>query len=144
MHLPKLSYIFAVVVLLLSCPKAFPQDCGDERTQIIQEYQTYGVDLTPSCSDFTQNRHSKYFAFPELNTGDYSWALIRDPLVIDESNSYGLDRWRTEFGAPRVVNSAYRNPKRTNSVGGLPRAAICMATQWTLETKASNRQNGTR
>ncbi len=118
MHLPKLSYLPIVIALLLVPPKAFSQDCGDERTQIILEYTTFSVDLTPSCSDFTQDRHSRYFSFAELNTSDYGWALIRDPLIVDDSNSYGLDRWRTEFGGPRTINSAYRNPKRNNSVGG--------------------------
>jgi len=69
-----------------------------------------------------QSRHSKYFTFADLNTGDFGWALIRDPLTIDESSAYGLDRWRTEFGGARTINSAYRNPKRNSSVGGAPKS----------------------
>jgi len=86
--------------------------CGDERSKIIQEHLFYKVNFVPLCSYFTQTAHSQYFDFPELNKGDYSWALIKRPLVIPASSGYGLDKWRQLYGGPRIVNSAYRNPAR--------------------------------
>lgn len=92
--------------------------CGDERDNIIREYRTYGVVLNPSCSNFTQNRGSELFPFSVLNTGDYSWALIREPLTIYFTD-YGLAQWSVESASlPKNVNSAYRNPSRNSRVGG--------------------------
>lgn len=92
--------------------------CGDERDQIIAEYFTYGVNFVPVCVNFTQTAHSVYFTFSELNTGDYTWALVRQPLTISQSSGYGLDDWRANYGSSRIVNSAYRNPARNYAVGG--------------------------
>ena len=85
-------------------------NCGDQRDTIITEYVTYGVGLSPACPDFTQSRHSAYFSFGEINTGDFSWALVKDALIAAESSGYGLDKWRSNYGAARIVNSSYRNP----------------------------------
>jgi hypothetical protein len=85
---------------------------------MIQEYVNYAVTPYPTCPDFTQTAHAVYFAFSELNTGDYSWGLIRLPLTTASSSGYGLDDWRVNYGASRIVNSAYRNPVRNAAVGG--------------------------
>src|SRR6266850_619579 len=82
----------------------------------MNEYSAYGVALSPSCYDFTQTRHSAYFQLSELNSGDYTWALVRDPFVAAATSGYGLDKWREEDGASRIVNSAYRNPVRNFSL----------------------------
>ena len=97
--------------------QAVPQ-CGDERDTIIGEYINYGVPLTLSCADFTQTRSSVYFTFAQLNTGDFSWALIRQPLIVGAWTGYGLDRWREAYGQQRNINSAYRNPARNSAIGG--------------------------
>jgi hypothetical protein len=103
------------------------QGCGtgmnDQRSQIQGEYLYYWAfaglgNLDPKCSEFTQSARSQYFSFSELNTGDYSWALIRQPLVISQTSGYGLDRWRVEYGGPRTINSAYRNPVHNDRIGG--------------------------
>ncbi|HEX8197645.1 MAG TPA: D-Ala-D-Ala carboxypeptidase family metallohydrolase, partial [Pyrinomonadaceae bacterium] len=92
--------------------------CGDERDTIIREYRTHGVALKPACPDFTQTRGSERFPFSVLNTGDYSWALIREPLTIYFTD-YGLAQWDFEsVGLQMNVNSAYRNPSRNSRVGG--------------------------
>lgn len=96
----------------------YVQSCGNPRDAIVAEYSQYGVSLTAACADFTQTRHGQYFTFGELNTGDYGWALIRDPLVIAQNSGYGLDRWRAEYGSGRVCNSCYRNPVHNANVGG--------------------------
>ena len=95
-------------VLVANQPLTISQDpgdsCGDQRDQIIQEYRTDLPDFIPQCSDFTQG-------FTYLNTGDYSWALVRVPLVN------GLGSITTSYGAV-TVNSAYRNPVRNGNVPG--------------------------
>jgi hypothetical protein len=101
---------------VLDAPGNVNVDCGDQRDSIKQEYVNYSVSLSPMCLDFTQSRHSSYFGFGEINTGDYSWALVRDPLIA--SSGYGLDQWRANYGSSRIINSSYRNPARNASVGG--------------------------
>ncbi|MEK8032913.1 D-Ala-D-Ala carboxypeptidase family metallohydrolase [Ideonella sp. DXS29W] len=92
--------------------------CGDSRDSIIREYDTYNVSLNPTCSNFTNRRRTEYFAFSELETGDYSWALLRTPFMAAKSTGYGVDKWRYEYGGPRYTNSVYRNPARNSRVGG--------------------------
>jgi hypothetical protein len=105
--------IIIVPVISICIVGCAPQGCGDERDTIIAEYPQYGVNFTPTCADFTQTAHSAHFSFAELNTGDYSWAIIRDSLLT------GLENTRTSYNnQPMIVNSAYRNPARNNSVGG--------------------------
>ncbi len=91
--------------------------CNDERDNIIKEYTTYKVSLKPTCFDFTQVRGNSEFPFSALNTGDYSWALIRDPLTIN-AIQFGLVEWSSQYGGSMIVNSAYRNPSRNSRVGG--------------------------
>lgn len=98
-----------------NCPAS---ECGDQRDTIRREYRTYGVNLRPTCPDFTQVRGTIPFPFESLNTGDYSWALIRYPLIESDIASYGLWKWSNEYGGSMTVNSAYRNPSRNRRIGG--------------------------
>ncbi len=94
-------------------------DCDEERDRLIQEYSDYEVDLSPQCEDFTQSARSQYFSFAELNVNNnYAWALLREPLVIEPTSGYGLDKWREEYGGPRITNSVYRSPSHNRHVGG--------------------------
>ena len=87
--------------------------CGDERDTIIAEYPQYGVSFTPTCADFTQTGHSTHFSFAELNSGDYSWAIIRNSLLT------GLECVRAGNGnVALTINSGYRNPAHNAAVGG--------------------------
>lgn len=96
--------------------------CGETLDGLIREFDNYSVPLNPKCRDFTQTRYSFYFGFSELNTGGYSWLLIRQPL-IDSSLAYiGIDALRHAYGAARTINSAYRDPIRNASVGGATRS----------------------
>jgi hypothetical protein len=92
--------------------------CGDVRDQIIQEYVTYSIGWQPICGYFTTSAHSVYFTFQELNSGDYTWALVKEPMTVASSSGYGLDDWRVQYGSARTMNSAYRNPKHNAAVGG--------------------------
>jgi hypothetical protein len=95
-------------------------NCGDQRDTVVQEYVTYAADFIPSCTDFSQYTHSAYFQASELRNGDdYSWALVRVPLTVDQSSGYGLDKWRANYGSSRIINSGYRNPAHNFSVGGV-------------------------
>jgi hypothetical protein len=99
--------------------------CGDDRDYIILEYVTFGADLRPQCSFFNNGTaHSTLFTNANLTTGDtrYSWSLIRQPLTVDESDDYGLDRWvllylQAHPAAPaRHINSGYRTPAHNASL----------------------------
>ncbi|MGE0129646.1 MAG: D-Ala-D-Ala carboxypeptidase family metallohydrolase [Blastocatellales bacterium] len=92
---------------------AVEQLCNDTRDTIRIEYQTYNVAFLPVCEDFTQDAHSAHFAFNELNSGDYNWAIIRNVLLT------GLENTRTNyFDLPLIINSGYRNPARNSVAGG--------------------------
>lgn len=92
--------------------------CTSPIPQIIEEYASYSVSLSPVCDDFTQSRSSTYFSFNEILDGSYSWALIRDPLVTSAASGYGLDKWRQEYGSALNMNSGYRSPAYNQSIGG--------------------------
>jgi hypothetical protein len=105
------------------------QQCPNDATRsaIRQEFADHQAGHTnffagglPSCSDFTSSRASSYFGFNELNKGDYSVALVRDPLIAASTTGYGLDKWRLNYGSARILNSAFRNPVRNTNVGGAP------------------------
>lgn len=87
--------------------------CNDERDTMVKEYVDLGVDLRPSCGDFTQNAHSAHFSFAELNSGDFSWAILRTTLLT------GIENTRTNNGdSALTVNSGYRNPKHNATIPG--------------------------
>jgi hypothetical protein len=100
--------------------------CGDptsptslSRGALISEYAAYGVDLTPSCSDFNESAGSAYFSHSELTVNDESvWSLIREPLTVGSGAGYGLDAWRVDYGSARTTNSVYRTPAHNSQVGG--------------------------
>jgi hypothetical protein len=101
------------------------EGCGDERDQIIQEYQTQanggvyatgvidstsGASFIPSCQDFTQSAHTLYFSFADLNQSSttlppqFTWALVRSPLTMPTYSIglpiYGggaLDNWAAQL-----------------------------------------------
>jgi hypothetical protein len=90
-----------------------PANCGDIRTTIIQEYVTYQTPYDPQCSEFTQTLTDPIFTFAQLNTGTYTWAIIR---------SYFLTNLHSVAGAAETdaltftINSAYRNPAKESAV----------------------------
>ena len=92
---------------------AYPRFDGcnnDTRNKLMEEYSIYPVGTTapasiPQCSDFTSSRSASYFSFNEINTGDFSMALIRDPLVASSSSGHGLDKWRSNYGSARSSDS---------------------------------------
>jgi hypothetical protein len=101
---------FAVVASGVVAPAA---TCGDERDQLIQEYAGASVSFLPDCSSFTKSGHSSHFAFSELNTGDYLWAILTNRLLK------GIEDTRTNTaGTALVVTSAYRNPLHNGRVSG--------------------------
>lgn len=90
-----------------------PPSCGDERTNIIQEYVNGGVDWTPSCGDFTQSVPTlSQYSFAQWNSGDYSWAVLRESVV---GNLYCVVN---NYGSTPGFNSGYRNPVHNVNVGG--------------------------
>ena len=93
--------------------------CGDQRDTIIAQYAKYGVHLTPTCSSFAQSAQSEYYT--SLMTGN-SWAIIRQPLTINKSNGYGLDRWVQLYGTARGLTSVYRTPLDNAAAQGKPQS----------------------
>jgi hypothetical protein len=88
-------------------------NCGDNRDKIIKEYVDGSLAFLPQCSDFTQNGHSSHFSFKELNTGDYTWAILRDNMLK------GIEDTRTNYGGSALaVNSGYRNPVHNSGISG--------------------------
>jgi len=98
--------------------------CGDSnRDNLRKEYITYGVNLRPRCDDFTQARSSGGFSYSEIAvTDEYSWGLVRDPLIAPLSATYGIDAWQWYIGyggyGSRHINSGFRNPHRNSTQGG--------------------------
>ncbi len=100
-----------------------PAPCGDQRDTITQEYITYGVQLLPQCSWYTQTAHSAYYTFSQFNVhGSYAWALVKLPSTTSQSSGYGLDRWTQLIGSLQTINSAYRSPAHNAQIGGNPRS----------------------
>jgi len=99
-----------IVVLSVA---ALSQTCQDERDKIIEEYVSKQLFFVPVCSDFTRDAHSPHFSFPELNGGDYPWAILRDGLL------QGIEQTRSNFGGvPLTINSGYRNPVHNAGIAG--------------------------
>lgn len=85
-----------------------PNSCGDARTTIIQEYVTYKTPYDPLCTEFTQSSTTPQFTFSQLNSGTYTWAILRS-YFLSELTSLSA---KSAFS----INSAYRNPAKESSV----------------------------
>jgi hypothetical protein len=90
---------------------SIPASCGisDERTAMIQEYVMYDTPYFPQCAEFTNALVDQYFTFAQLNTGDYTWAILRNYFISKLDALEGLD---PGFN----VNSAYRDPSKEYAV----------------------------
>jgi len=97
------TYDSAVTTIPASCGN------GDQRNTIIQEYVTLATVYFPQCSEFTQTLSDPHFTFKELNTGNYSWAILRSYFI---SELDALNVLSPGFG----VNSAYRNPAKQKAI----------------------------
>jgi hypothetical protein len=101
-----------------------PSSCGDIRTTIVQEYVSYHTPYNPQCSEFTQTSTDPLITFAQLNSGSYTWAIIRSYFLTQ------LDQVHTQITGdhlPFTINSAYRNPATEFAVvtalpGGVYRA----------------------
>jgi hypothetical protein len=95
--------------------------CGDERTEIIQEYATYGVNTPhPTCSEFASSGGSTNFSWSELNGGFSSgnphspWGIVKSGLTT------GLEATRTNYNRGGItLTSGYRCPHGNYAVGGV-------------------------
>jgi len=99
----------------------------DEIDQCRQEYVdfNYSRDI-PERNRFTQTKHSNHYSFGNLNSGDYSWAIIEDNLLN------GLEATGTNFPNNwENLSCAYRNPIHNANVGGV-------LTSWHLEGRAAD------
>lgn len=91
----------------------FINNCGDERGNIIAEYHDQGLDLTPTCTNFTQSvPGASHYSFGQWNSGSYSWALLEEAVT---SNTYCVV---DNYGSAPGFNSGYRNPVHNVGVGG--------------------------
>jgi hypothetical protein len=84
----------------------------DELDRLRDEYVTApkGPRLVPPRSSFTQSKGSAHFSFGELNTGDFSWAIVSDRLLT------ALEGIRSDLGNKALIlTSGYRSPKANDS-----------------------------
>ncbi|HEX8814185.1 MAG TPA: D-Ala-D-Ala carboxypeptidase family metallohydrolase [Terriglobales bacterium] len=98
---------------------------GEYVSNVILDVANNNARFLPTCLEPTQTAHSNYFTFSEINTPcpsagppEFSWALIRSPLVAAASSGYGLDAWRQDYGSSRIINSGFRDPSQNSSCGG--------------------------
>jgi hypothetical protein len=102
-------------------------------SQIIQQYINQVVPdvslpgsppFIPLCSYFRNGVFSQYYSFTQLgNIGigkqPFTWALVKNPLVVDQSSGYGLSAWTNllsedGWGLTQTINSSYRPPVYNN------------------------------
>ena len=94
----------------------------DEIDRIIQEYRNLNRVPLPARSDFVTEHSSAHFDESELNTSDYSHFI---PGVMTEIAEAVRTRYNgkvdndaaTDYGI--AVSSGYRNPRRSDRVGGV-------------------------
>jgi hypothetical protein len=67
----------------------------------------------PRPEKFTQTKSSQRYTFAQLNTGDYSWALLTDNLL---SKIDAIAAAIEAAGYQVQLNSVYRNPARANGL----------------------------
>lgn len=100
-----------------------PSRCGDERDVLLHAYDTQGIPIDLDCADFTKSRGTRSLTFEAIfRVTTQPWALLRDPLLAPSDKGYGLDLLIEAYGAPRVVNSSYRDPVRNKRAGGARRS----------------------
>lgn len=115
-----------------------PGKCGDVRDTMIQEYVNYHVALTPACITFTQSVLTTHFTFGELNSGDYSWAILTLPLQD------GAENTRTDYGNQSLtVNSGYRNPAHQCAVDAAAGQRCVMNSQHVMGSAVDLASNST-
>jgi hypothetical protein len=56
---------------------------------------------------------------PATGSPEFSWALVKNPLVAPTSRGYGLDDWRQLYGSSRIINSGFRDPVQNSQAGGV-------------------------
>jgi len=95
--------------------------CDPEVEIMIGEYQTYQVNLQPTCPDFTNTGGSTHFSWSELNGGFSNgnphnpWGMVKSALTT------GLEATRTNYNRGGIsLSSGYRCPHGNNNVGGVP------------------------
>ncbi len=93
-----------------SATTSIPASCGvgDEGTAMIQEYVTYNTPYVPQCGEFSETLTDPYFTFAQLNSSQYSWAILRQYFITEIDALHGL--------ATVTVDSAYRNPAKEYTV----------------------------
>jgi hypothetical protein len=69
-----------------------------------------GAPSLPACGEFTQTSGSQKCTFPTLNTGQYSWAVLRSYFFTKLDAVYAMNAYS--------VNSAYRNPAKEYAIAG--------------------------
>lgn len=87
----------------------------DEIDQARQEYIDMNKVTKPARTEFTNSGQSSggHFTFAELNTGDFSWAIVKAVLYS------GLEATRSNIGNQAIgVTSGYRNPRHNYLLGG--------------------------
>jgi hypothetical protein len=79
-----------------------------ELDRLREEYRSKPIPV-PLPDAFTQSKHSRRFSFSQLNTGDYSWALLRD-ILLGKLDDLGdrMDGLHYKI----QLNSIYRNPRK--------------------------------
>lgn len=94
-----------------------PASCGtnDPRNNMIEEYENNSTPYIPQCSEFTQAISDPHFTFGQLNSGTYTWAIIRSYFLTDMDHLYNL-------AGSFTINSAYRNPYKEYTIDTTPPA----------------------
>lgn len=91
-----------------SAETTIPAACGDQRDQIVAEYEELGSPYYPTCDLFTQDTGDPTYTFSMLNYGTYSWAILR-PYFISGLHSLA------DLGS-FTITSAYRNPAKEQAI----------------------------
>lgn len=94
--------------------------CGDARGDIIAEYHTHNVNLTPACNDLASSGGSANFSWSELN-GGFSTGNPHNPWgLVNTSLTNGLEATRTNYNRGGItLTSGYRCPHGNAAVGGV-------------------------
>jgi len=92
--------------------------CDDIVLTIIGEYETFQVNLQPTCPDFSDHGGTAHFSWSELNGGfedgnpHEPWGMVRAALTT------GLEATRTNYNRGGIrLSSGYRCPHGNTAVG---------------------------